>query len=72
VLAERLRACVADEPVDTRSGPLNVTVSIGLSVTGPGRDDVTTLLAAADRGLYQAKQAGRNRVGDETLIETLQ
>jgi diguanylate cyclase (GGDEF)-like protein len=72
VLAERLRACIADEPVETRSGPLTVSVSIGLSVTGPGRDDVTTLLAAADRGLYQAKQAGRNRVGEDTLIETLQ
>ncbi len=72
VLAERLRAGIADEPVDTRSGPLDITVSIGLSVTGPGRDDVTALLADADRGLYRAKQAGRNRVGDKSLIETLQ
>jgi diguanylate cyclase (GGDEF)-like protein len=66
VLAERLRACIADEPIDTRSGPLAVTVSIGLAVTDPDREDITALLADADRGLYQAKQAGRNRVADHT------
>jgi diguanylate cyclase (GGDEF)-like protein len=65
VLAERLRASIADEPVNTRSGPLSVTVSIGLAVTHPGREDLTALLADADRGLYRAKQAGRNRVADQ-------
>jgi diguanylate cyclase (GGDEF)-like protein len=67
VLAERLRACIADEPVDTRSGPLAITVSIGLAVTEPSREDITTLLADADRGLYRAKQAGRNRVADASF-----
>jgi diguanylate cyclase (GGDEF)-like protein len=65
VLAERLRACVADEPIDTRSGPLRVTVSIGLSMNQGSNQDVAVLLADADRGLYRAKQTGRNRVCDD-------
>jgi diguanylate cyclase (GGDEF)-like protein len=60
--AERLRAAIADVPVDTRSGPLAVTVSIGLIGQRSFDDDVTTLLAGADQALYQAKQDGRNRV----------
>jgi diguanylate cyclase (GGDEF)-like protein len=66
VLAERLRACVADEPIDTRSGPLRVTVSVGLSMNQGSNQDVAALLADADRGLYRAKQTGRNRVCDAT------
>lgn len=61
-LAERLRACVGQEPVQTRSGPLEVTVSVGTARSQPGDLDVAGLLARADRALYQAKQAGRNRV----------
>jgi diguanylate cyclase (GGDEF)-like protein len=61
-VAERLRRAVADEPVPTRSGDLAVTVSVGLAVQREG-DDLTGLLARADRGLYRAKQEGRNRVG---------
>jgi GGDEF domain-containing protein len=40
-------------------------VSIGAASTedlDPGRAAQTTLLAAADRNLYGAKHAGRNRV----------
>ncbi|HST86560.1 MAG TPA: diguanylate cyclase [Kineosporiaceae bacterium] len=60
-LPERLRACIADTPIDTRSGPLTIHVSIGLSYLTPD-DDVTTLLARADLALYRAKQDGRNCV----------
>ena len=37
------------------------TVSIGLAET-VGSGDLGTLLAEADRALYRAKMAGRNRV----------
>ena len=62
VLAERLRASVADEPYTLGSVKANVTMSVGLASTevvtaGPFDD----LLGAADRALYQAKLAGRNR-----------
>jgi diguanylate cyclase (GGDEF)-like protein len=59
--AERLRAAVGGRPVATRSGPLDVTVSLGVARLAPG-DDLESLLARADGALYEAKRAGRNRV----------
>jgi diguanylate cyclase (GGDEF)-like protein len=62
-VAERLRACLAQEAVATGTGPLAVTASLGLawaSAADPPSADV--LLAAADAALYRAKNAGRNRV----------
>lgn len=61
VVAERLRQQVARTPCPTRDGPVSITVSIGGSFHGGG----TSLehdLSRADACLYQAKQAGRNRV----------
>ncbi|WP_269329913.1 diguanylate cyclase [Kineosporia babensis] len=62
-LAERLRACVAESPIPTRTGPLEITISVGVAHLGPADADVAALLARADQGLYKAKQDGRNRVG---------
>jgi diguanylate cyclase (GGDEF)-like protein len=59
--ADRLRHAVADSPVDTDVGPVPVTISVGVSAVRDG-DDVDNVLARADQCLYQAKQAGRNRV----------
>lgn len=61
-LPERLRDCVAGTPVPTRSGPLPVTVSIGLTHLAPGDANVAALLARADQALYTAKREGRNCV----------
>jgi eukaryotic-like serine/threonine-protein kinase len=62
VLAERLREAVEQVPVQTASGPLAVTVSIGVAhLAGPG-GDLSELLGRADDALYRAKAAGRNRV----------
>jgi PleD family two-component response regulator len=41
--------------------PDGLTVSIGVATNVEGNVDAYRLLAAADRGLYVAKQAGRNR-----------
>jgi diguanylate cyclase (GGDEF)-like protein len=41
--------------------PEGITVSIGVAVNPDGNLDAHTLLATADRGLYAAKQAGRDR-----------
>jgi len=43
---------------------LAVTVSIGLAVLRPGRDDLAGLLRRADHAMYGAKRAGRNQVCD--------
>jgi two-component system cell cycle response regulator len=61
-LAERVRDALAKGQIVFEGARLGVTASIGLAVwPGDGRDGAT-LLAAADRALYAAKQAGRNRV----------
>jgi diguanylate cyclase (GGDEF)-like protein len=67
-LAERLRAAIADEPVDTSVGSLAVTISVGLAdeasvrVAGDRAAVLEELLGRADRALYTAKHAGRNGV----------
>ena len=58
---ETLRQAVAGHRWRPVTGNLPVTVSIG-AVTTLGHDMPATLLAEADRGLYAAKNAGRNRV----------
>jgi diguanylate cyclase (GGDEF)-like protein len=66
-IAERLRTHIGElaVPVDDRPGAevVHVTISIGVSAIERGiTRDLTDLLTAADFALYQAKQAGRNRV----------
>lgn len=63
VAAERLRSQVESPPVPTSSGPVKVSVSVGVATLDPGRQiDRAALLAEADRALYSAKRAGRNCV----------
>jgi diguanylate cyclase (GGDEF)-like protein len=63
IFAERLRKAVESTAFRiTDDVTQNMTVSIGLAPIAAGRDDRSKLMAAADAALYQAKQAGRNRV----------
>jgi diguanylate cyclase (GGDEF)-like protein len=57
--AERLR--VATTRQLAHLVPSGLTVSVGVAATSTGVLDARALLAAADRGLYAAKAAGRNR-----------
>jgi diguanylate cyclase (GGDEF)-like protein len=41
---------------------LSVTISVGVAVWPQDGKDDAALVGAADRALYAAKQAGRNRV----------
>lgn len=60
--AETIRArCAALQHVVPGTS-LQVTVSVGVAVTRPGGAAAHELLAAADRALYRAKAAGRDRV----------
>ncbi len=68
-LAERIRAAVAQEPfVLTAQERRSVSISVGVAVLVPGRDQndfkslAERLLADADAALYRAKALGRNRV----------
>jgi two-component system cell cycle response regulator len=62
-IADRLRKAVADLPVNVDGNRLSVTISVGLA-TGTVDDgaDARTFLRLADRALYSAKHAGRNRI----------
>jgi two-component system cell cycle response regulator len=63
-VAERLRMVVAEQPFRIGSPPveLPITISIGLAVTEGAHETSTSLLQRADKALYAAKAAGRNRV----------
>ncbi len=61
--AERIRAAIGSEPVSTDAGDVRVTASVGIVTRTRGLgEDATTLLVAADTALYEAKDAGRDRV----------
>jgi len=56
-VAERIReACAVPSP------DLHCTVSIGVTTNHTAGDTVDTLIARADKAMYQAKAKGRNRV----------
>jgi diguanylate cyclase (GGDEF)-like protein len=61
-LGERLRIAIAQAPADTDAGPLPVTISVGVRMFDPRSEALPVALDRADSALYQAKQAGRNRV----------
>ena len=65
-IAERLRRAIADKPIKCNApgGELAITTSIGGAIIrvsdGPGPFDIQTILDRADKGLYEAKNGGRN------------
>ncbi|ACD90310.1 MAG: GGDEF domain-containing protein [Chlorobium limicola] len=71
-ISDRLRMIISAEPVDHEkkqpSGRL--TVSIGIATFPDDAQDWYTLVNNADRALYQAKSAGRNRVTAFSTIKS--
>jgi diguanylate cyclase (GGDEF)-like protein len=68
-VAERLRAAVEAARFDCDGRTLGVTASFGVAVSADGAD-AASLLARADALLYEAKDAGRNRVLGEAAATT--
>lgn len=63
LVAERIRKITAKMAVKSKrdSAPIPVTVSIGVTTTIEG-DGAEAIIARADEAMYNAKDAGRNRV----------
>ncbi len=68
VVAERCRRAVLKLQIPHERSPVSqiLSVSLGVATVIPAHgDDVLGFIEQADRQLYQAKQAGRNRVGTQ-------
>lgn len=68
--AERLRAGVSREPVDTFDGAFSVTLSLGVAASSEAKE-ADELVRAADTALYRAKNAGRNRTEPAQACEVI-
>lgn len=60
--AERLRHAIGDAPLAIEPQPHPTTISLGVAVLGEADRSFSDLLRRADRALYAAKAAGRDRV----------
>ena len=60
-LAERVRSHIAGTSINVAGSSVRVSLSLGVS-TGKDPVEIDKILSAADRALYEAKNAGRNRV----------
>jgi diguanylate cyclase (GGDEF)-like protein len=61
-IAERIRGRLAAVAWPPNERALHATVSVGVAVSSDEDPDLAALFVAADRALYRAKAAGRNRV----------
>ncbi len=69
-IANQARALIALSPMQTRGGPIAVTVSIGVAELHPNRP-VEEAFRRCDEALYMAKNGGRNRVVGDGEVATL-
>ncbi|MDR7335208.1 DUF484 family protein [Roseateles asaccharophilus] len=70
-VAERIRQMVQEAPfVMPEGGTVSATLSAGLAMLSSDATSFAELLSAADRALYEAKRAGRNRTIADTEGET--
>lgn len=61
--AERIRAAIDGDPIETDEGRIHVTASLGVTVShNPHSTDLYPVVREADKALYRAKQHGRNCV----------
>lgn len=58
---ERLRRAISSETFETKDGPKNITVSVGLVGRQDG-ESLVSMLKRADEAMYRAKASGRDRM----------
>lgn len=61
-VAEHICQSISDMPVKTKTGPLKITVSIGLATLDEKSSNLADLLNQADSALIRAKKAGKRQV----------
>jgi diguanylate cyclase (GGDEF)-like protein len=61
-VGERLRRLVSARPLEVTGTKIPVTVSVGVAEFDGSMSGVSDLIKLADRMLYRAKHAGRNRI----------
>jgi diguanylate cyclase (GGDEF)-like protein len=65
-LAQRLRRTINEQMIaDAKGQPIQVTASIGVATMSHADRGIDHILSHADRALYRAKDAGKNRVCTE-------
>lgn len=62
VVGERIREAISSNILELAHGPVQVTISLGLSEFFKEDDTLDKLIQRADQAMYQAKQNGRNQV----------
>lgn len=62
-VASAISKAVSARRIEHDGQLLSVTVSIGIAIAKPGDLDSKAIIDRADRALYDAKKAGRNRWG---------
>ena len=60
-VAERIRQVIEQTPLQHHGEPIAITVSIGLMSGTLTGDNIETMMQCADKVMYRAKNAGRNR-----------
>jgi diguanylate cyclase (GGDEF)-like protein len=73
-VGERLRGLVSSRPLEFSGEKIPVTVSVGVAEFDGTMSGVSDLMKLADRMLYRAKRAGRNRIasaGDPRELPSL-
>ncbi len=61
IVAERIRKTMSRSELDSQGHRFGVSLSLGIAEAGVHADEFDELIAAADRALYEAKNAGRNQ-----------
>ena len=62
IVAEKVRAALENAPFTYSGKTVPLTASIGVAQLQPGEDDLDQIIRRADKAMYRAKEAGRNRV----------